>query len=348
VTVGIGVLGLASFYGPAYAERASDHPSCVVVAAVPGDATDVQRRTLGRPTADAFAAEHDCAVYERPEDLLADDRTDAVVVATRSQRRAEDACAALERGCPVLTAKPAAADPDEAEAVASAAANTGHPAVTTSPARFDDAVAELGRRVRDGAVGDVVSVRAAIRHDRVPESGIEYNAEHAPDEAGSAYSMGFYTADALLWLSDSSPVGVSGTLSNVNTPYSSHPDLGSATVRFEDGAVGTMTMTYATDCRDPLGNWEVEVVGTDGTLRTTHQGYEGMHWRGGDPDERRAEVFGRTQTSILDRQFDAFVRAVTENADPAEVQPSPAEITDAISLCAAWEAADESDSVVLL
>jgi predicted dehydrogenase len=348
VTVGIGVLGLASFYGPAYAERATDHPSCDVVAAVPGDATDDQRRTLGRPTVDAFAAEHECAVYERTEELLADDGVDAVVVATRTRRRADDACTALERGCPVLTAKPAAADPDEAEAVATAATTADLPAVTTSPARFDDAVAELGRRVRDGALGDVVSVRAAIRHDRVPESGIEYNAEHAPDEAGSAYSMGFYTADALLWLTDSAPVSVSGSLSNVNTPYSSHPDLGSATVEFDDGAVGTMTMTYATDCRDPLGNWEVEVVGTDGTLRTAHQGYEGIHWRAGDPDERRAEVFGRTQTSILDCQFDAFVRAVTENADPAEVQPSPDEVTDAISLCAAWEAADESDSVVSL
>lgn len=346
--INIGILGLASFYGPAYAARAANHPECDVNAVVPGDASNDQLAALGRPSPEAFAEKHDCATYDTVDDLLADKRIDAVVAATRTQRRANDARAALEAAVPVLTAKPAAASPDGAEDVARTAETAGVPSVTTSPARFDDAVAELGRRVSDGTVGDIVSVRAAIRHDRVPEAGIEANAEHAPDEAGSAYAMGFYTADALLWLTDADPVRLSGELSNVNTPYSAHPDLGAATVQFDDGGIGTMSMTYATDCRDPLGNWEVEVVGTDGILRTVHQGYEGVQWYAGDPETRRAEVFGRTRSPILDRQFDAFVAAVHEDGSLDAVPPSPDQVADALALCEAWEAAAESESIVEL
>lgn len=346
--ISIGILGLASFYGPAYAARAANHPECDVSAVVRGDASDDQLAALGRPPLEAFVAEHDCATYDTIDGLLADEHLDAVVAATRTRRRADDARTALEAAVPVLTAKPAAAGPDGAEDIALAAETAGVPAVTTSPARFDNAVKELGRRVRNGTIGDVVSVRAAIRHDRVPEAGIEANAEHAPDEAGSAYAMGFYTADALLWMTGADPIRLSGELSNVNTPYSAHPDLGAATVQFNDGGVGTMTMTYATDCRDPLGNWEVEVVGTDGILRTVHQGYEGVQWHAGGPETRRAEVFGRARSPILDRQFDAFIRAVHEDAGPGAVSPSPDQVADALALCEAWEASTGSESIVEL
>lgn len=342
MTVTVAVFGLASFYGPAYARRAADHPNCELVAAFSGETTDEQRTTLGRPTDDSFAETYDCRVYDTVDELLGAESVDAAIIATRTQRRAADACTSLKAGVPVLTAKPAAGTPEGASDIAARAAEAGVPAVTTSPARFDDAVAELGRRVHRSEIGDVVSVRASIRHDQVSEAGIESNAEHAPEEAGSTYAMGFYTADALLWLSDATPDRLSGELSNVNTPYSTHPDLGAATVRFTDGSVGTMEMTYATNCRDPLGNWEIEVVGTDGILRTTHQGYEGVCWHAGDADDRRTDVFGRTQSPILDRQFDAFVHAVADDAGPDAVPPAPDRVTNALTLCSAWEDAAES------
>ncbi|WP_433629475.1 Gfo/Idh/MocA family protein [Halomicrococcus sp. NG-SE-24] len=347
MTISVAVLGLASFYGPAYAERAANHPDCEVVAVFPGETTDEQRTALGRPTDESITAEHDCRLYHDVDELLDAERVDAVVVATRTRRRADDACASLRAGVPVLTAKPAADSPQGADEIAVAAAEADLPAVTTSPARFDDAVATLGQRVHRGAIGDVVSVRAAIRHDRVPEAGIEANAEHAPKEAGSSYAMGFYTADALVWLADDRPERLSGELSNVNTSHSTHPDLGAATVHFADGSVGEMSMTYATDCRDPLGNWEIEVVGTDGILRTTHQGYDGIHWHAGKADDRRAEVFGRVQSPILDRQFDAFICAARSDSRPGAVPPAPDTVADALALCSAWEDAANSGVVDL-
>jgi predicted dehydrogenase len=342
MSISIGIIGLASFYGPAYAERAAAHPDCDVVAATATDVDDEALADLGRPTRAAFAEEYDCRLCENIDEVL--EAADAVVVATPTVRRPADAERALARDVPVLIAKPATGDYGAARRLAAAAEESEATIVFTRPARYDDAVLGVAERVADDAIGDVVAVRAAIRHDRVPEAGIDANAEHAPAEAGSVYSMAVYTADALLWLADGAPERVTAAYENVNSPHSSHPDLGTATVRFDDSALGTMMMTYSTDCREAWGNWEVEVVGTDGILRTAHQGYEGLHWHAGDRDERETTAFARTTSPVLERLFDAFVQAIRE--DRSWNTPAPEDAVTAIGLCDAWETADASGETV--
>lgn len=345
MTLRVAVLGLASFYGPAYARRAVDHPDAEVVAAVA--ATDDEGlRSLGRPTRDEFAETYDRPVLDSVDDLLDSVPIDAAVVATPTDRRADDAVTVLEAGHPVLTAKPAADGEAGARRIAVAASASDVPALTTCPARFDDAVGALAARVGTGELGEVIAVRAAIRHDRVPADGIEANAEHAPGQAGAVYAMGYYTADALGWFAGSSPRRTFAEFDNLNTPHSGHPDLGTATVRFANGVQGTITVTYSTDCRERLGNWEVEVVGTEGIGRTAHAGYEGLLWHGGEPAERSVEAFSRTQSPILDRQFAAFVDAARRGDYPDSV-PRPATVADAIALCAQWEESVRSGEPVV-
>jgi UDP-N-acetyl-2-amino-2-deoxyglucuronate dehydrogenase len=338
MSLSLGVLGLASFYGPAYAGIADERTNCEVVAASTVGVDNESLAALSRPTSDQFADAYDCPVYDEVEPVLK--TADAVVIATKTTRRTDDARHALDRGLPALCAKPAAKRYDDVRRLAATAATVDVPVTFTTPARYDDAVAGVADRLDNGLIGDVLAVRAGIRHDRPPEAGIEENAEHAPDEAGAAYAMTVYTADALLWLTPSHPERVTAEYVNANTPYSAHPDLGTATVRFHNGVLGTMTMTYSTDCREEWGNWEIEVVGTDGILRTAHQGYEGMYWAAGDADERYATAFGRTTSPVLDRTFDAFYRSI-QGSRP-ERTPDADHVAAALGLCEAWRtAADE-------
>lgn len=335
MTVRIAILGLASFYGVAYARRAADHPNAEVTAAV-CLTSDEALQKLGRPTREVFNETYGCPVFESIDELLDSTSIDAAVIATPTDRRAGDAITILEAGYPVLTAKPAASGEDGARRIADAANANNKAALTTCPARFDNAIRALATRIKDGDIGEIVAVRAAIRHDRVPVNGIEANAEHAPDQAGAVYAMGYYTADALCWLADAPPLRTFAEFDNVNTPHSAHPDLGTATVRFANGVQGTMTVTYSTDCRERLGNWEIEVVGTKGIGRTTHTGYEGLLWNDGGPAERSAEVLARTQSPILDRQFAAFIEAIQWGEYPDAV-PHPDTVADALALCNRWE-----------
>lgn len=337
MTIHLGIIGFASFYGPAYAARATAHSDCSVVAATATDVDDEALLQLGQPTREEFAAEQDCQIYEDVSEVF--EVSDAVVIASRTTRRTLDARRALERDIPVLIAKPAANSYDAAQRLAMTADNADAPLAFTTPARYDDAIMGAAERIANDAIGDVVAVRAHIRHDRVPAAGIEVNAEHAPNEAGSTYAMAVYTADALLWLASSDPERVMAEYTNINSPHSTHPDLGTATVRFADNTLGTMTMTYSTDCREPWGNWEVEVVGTDGILRTTHQGYEGIYWGADDPDDRSGTVFARTTTPVLQRIFDAFVQSIRGNR-PWNA-PTTTDAAAALGLCCAWKQASK-------
>lgn len=342
----LGIVGLASFYGPRYAARARERPDVDVTAVVPG-ATDEQLRALSRPTPDEFADEHDCAVVEELDGLLdgvapRGTSIDALVIASRLGRRADDAIAALEADVSVLTAKPAADGPDGARRIADAAASAGVPAVTTSPLRFDDAVGEVADRVRDGAIGDVLRVEVSIQHDPVGAEGIDAHPEAAPNEAGTAYSMGFYAADALRWLADADPERVHAEYANRNTPHLDHPDLGTATVRFGDDALGSMTMTLSTAIEE-YHQWSVEVAGTHGMLTTQRTAYGGFEWYAAGEGP---EAFGRTRSPVLDRQFDAFVRAVADGAGPDAVAPDPESVARSLAVCAGWERAAEEGGPV--
>lgn len=336
MALGLGIAGIESYYGQAYAELARERADVEVVAAATTYAED-SLRELDRRTAAAFADDFGCPVHDTVEDVFATDAVDAVVVGTPTRRRADDAVAAIEAGRHVLTAKPAAGSPAAAREIADAAAGTDVFVTTTAPHRFDDGVCGVKDRVDRGGLGDTHAFRAGITHPRAMAGRTEHDPEYGTDQAGAVYLMGYYTADSVCWLADADPVSLSGLLENVNSPYSAHPDLGSATVAFDDGSVGTMTMTYSTDGRSRHGNWEIEAVGTEGFARNRHEGYEGIAWTGTDAEETTVELFGRRQPPVLRRQLVEFVDAVRDGPGAAARSPDPESVVDAFELCAAWE-----------
>lgn len=336
MTVDLGVVGIESYYGQAYAELASERVDVDIVAAMT-TYRESELRDLDRRTVSEFAADFDCAVHRSADALLSTDAVDAVVVGTPTTRRARDVVAAIESGRHVLTAKPAAGSLAAAREIARAAAETDLLVTTTAPHRFDDAIRGVKDRIDRGTFGETHAIRAAITHPRAIAGRASHDPEYGSGEAGSVYLMGYYTTDALCWLADGRPQSLSGLLENVNTPHSEHPDLGSATVAFDDGCVGTMTMTYSTDGRSRHGNWEVEVVGTEGFARNRHEGYEGIAWTGTDLEETTVELFARRQPPVLRRQLDEFVDGVRNGPESTVRSPDPESVVEAFELCAAWE-----------
>lgn len=341
MVIGIGIVGFASYYSHYFADRAVDRPDCAVVGAARPATTDATLSALGRPTAEEFSDAHDCPVYDTLEEISANSDVDAVVLGTPTSRRADDAVAILENGHPVLTGKPVSDSAAGAARIAETSRATGTLAATTAPHRFDGRIEEARRRVDDGGVGEVLRVRTSAIHRRAGEDDIAGHDTYAPGEAGAAYAMGYYTADLLRWfVGDRTPERLTGELQNANTPYMPHPDLGSATVRYADGTIGTMTIAMAND-HGPGAGWEVEVVGTEGTIRIDHSGYEGHHWRGDG-----TEAFGRSLDPVLDTQFDAFVEALGTEEGTASIEPTPPTVRDGMALIDAWEAAAETGGPV--
>lgn len=339
MTLGVGIVGLASFYSHYYAGHAAERAGTEVAAAARLDASDRQLEQLGRLPPGKFAEAYDCPVYESYEELLTDDDVDAVVLGSLLVRRADDAVAALANGTAVLTGKPAAESADAASRIADAAREADLVAATTVPHRHDGRIREARERVAEGGVGDVLQVRTSVYHGMARPDGLGAKDGLAPGEPGPAYTMGYYTADLLRWfVGNVAPERVTGELENGNSPFMEHPDVGSATIRFEDGTVGTTAFAMCND-HGPAYGWEVEIHGTEGTIRTTQTGHEGMHWHG--DDEAVVEAFGRSLDPVLDRQFDQFVKAVRAGDGPDAVAPGPAAAASGIALCDAWVRAAE-------
>jgi predicted dehydrogenase len=117
-------------------------------------------------------------------------------------------------------------------------------------------------------------------------------------------------------------------------------DSGKGTVRFADGRLGSMDILYATPC--PAPQWEIEVAGRNGILRTTGAVYEGILWHVQEPAVRS---FYRNQNDVI---LDAITHWVTSCRDRGDPEMNLTDSCRAIQLCAAWlEAAQTAQPVSL-
>ncbi len=114
-------------------------------------------------SANAFAAKHGFTVaYASLPNLLADEKVEAIYIATPHSTHAEIAIAALRAGKHVLVEKPLAVNLAEGRAIAAAAAESGKFAMEAMWMRFNPAYTGFVASARSGLIGDVMSVRASF------------------------------------------------------------------------------------------------------------------------------------------------------------------------------------------
>jgi predicted dehydrogenase len=206
-----------------------------------------------------------------------------------------------------------------------------------NPARFATAIRAGYRRVQAGEIGEPLTARAWIQHGgantQVSRKG---NPESDDDQGGPAYSLGVYAADLLNWFlgAGTNPaVRTFAEYDNLNARANDYPwmDSGKAVVRYGADRMGSMDIYYAVPISGP--QWEVEVCGRDGLLRTNGANYEGMVWRRAGLDRPRLEPFAPTTD-------DTILGAITHVVESCERRtPFEMDAEDgyrAVELCAAW------------
>ncbi len=142
----VGVVGLG--FGANHARVLSSLPGAHLAAVCDTRAERLEASSYGAARYDDVAA------------MLRDERLDAVVVAAPAHLHAPLALAAIEAGCAVLVEKPLATSYEEGAALVSAAAAAGVPLMPGHIERFNPALRELARRVREGEIGRVLQLTA--------------------------------------------------------------------------------------------------------------------------------------------------------------------------------------------
>jgi len=153
-TLRVGILGLGRSGWGIHALAVAEHDAFEVVAVAD---PEPDRR---QEAVDRFG----CVAYAEPEQVIADDRVDLVVIATPSHTHVPLAIAALEQGRHVVVEKPMAQDAAGVDEMTGAAERGGRLITCYLPRRVDPDFLAIRKAVDDGRLGDLLLVRRTI-HD---------------------------------------------------------------------------------------------------------------------------------------------------------------------------------------
>jgi UDP-N-acetylglucosamine 3-dehydrogenase len=319
-TVRWGVIGLG-WFGEVHAEVLSRLPGVELAALC------TRRAERLDELADRYGVARRYTDYRR---LLADPEVDALSIVTHVEDHCQIAVEALAAGKHVLLEKPMAGSLADCDRIVAAARSSRGQFMVGHICRFDPRVAMAQEAVREGRIGQIISMHA--RRNLSKAIG-----RQVLDKISALLGDGIHDADLMLWFSQSRPLSVYAQ--EVHPGPNKYADAAWAMFRLESGAVGVVesiwhlpeTTPYQIDAR-------MEIIGTEGALYV-NCGEAGLaiHDRQGVkmPDTVYwPKVFGQ-QSGVLGAELAYFTQCVREGRPPERITPEESRAAVALVLAAA-------------
>ncbi len=197
------------------------------------------------PALAGFAAEHGLAFTTDFAAVLRDPEIDAVILCTPHTLHAEQVLAAAAAGKHVFSEKPLALTRADAERSVAACRKAGVMLGIGHERRYEPAMAEVRRLVRDGTLGTIMHAEANFSHDKladVPAGDWRTSPKDAP--AAGMTAMGIHLTDLFVDLFGPMSEVYAATTSRV--AYPDNGDVISVHARFASGATGYLNAILVT------------------------------------------------------------------------------------------------------
>jgi len=186
--------------------------------------------------------------YTDWEKLVDEQKPDLISCAVPTSLHFEVGCKLLERGLNVLMEKPITSTLDQAEKLVALAKKKGVVLAVGHIERFNPAVMELRRRLREGMVGKIYKIHAQRLGPYPPRI----------QDAGVIIDLASHDIDLMRHLMDEPIMRVYGeTLQSIN---SDREDMFNGLARFKSGAVGVLDVNWIT----PTKIRRLQVTGSRG------------------------------------------------------------------------------------
>jgi xylose dehydrogenase (NAD/NADP) len=229
----------------------------------------------------AYARDHEIpAGYGSYDELLADGEIDCVYISVPNHGHVPLSAQALRAGKHVLCEKPLAISGAEAASLFEVARSSDRLIMEAFMYRHHDKTRRLAELVRDGALGEILVMRAWF-HFRAEDitHDIRFRADLA---GGSLRDVGCYCTSLLLLLMDEEPASVAG---EGRLASSGVDEAFAGLMRFSSGALGVFDCGMVSDL-----NVGISVLGTRGRAEVE------MPWYAHDaPHHIRVERAGRSE-----------------------------------------------------
>ncbi len=194
--------------------------------------------------ADKYADDIGCKSYHDLKDMLADPDVDIVTICTPSGAHMEPAVAAANAGKHVVVEKPLEITLKRCDRIINACRKNGVKLCTIFPSRFSAANQALKTAIEDGRFGRLTLGDTYVKWWRTQEyydSG-GWRGTFGMDGGGAYMNQGIHNVDLLYWLMGD-VVEVAAFADTLAHERIEVEDVGVATVRFANGALGVLEAT---------------------------------------------------------------------------------------------------------
>lgn len=298
--VRVGVIGVGQM-GADHVERIARRTKGARVTVV----NDYVQETAQRVAATAPGAR----VVASPEEVIAAQDVDAVIIASPGAFHKDQAIACIAAGKPVLCEKPLAMNPQDAYAVVEAEGASGRSWVSVGfMRRFDPEYVELKDAIEAGELGQISVVNCKHRNAVTPPNFVD---------AMMVYDSAVHEVDAISYFLDEPVVAVQ-TLKPPPGPRAAEGQHDPMILIFQTASGRIVTDELYVNT---ASGYEVrtEVLGSDGIATiglgvqrvTTHR--PGGTWEGSLPADFRPRFL-----DAYDAQVQAWVAAVTDGSNVAQ------------------------------
>lgn len=214
-------------------------------------------------SAQALAAEFGGQPYDSLDKMLADPQVDIVTICTPSGAHMEPAIAAAKAGKHVIVEKPLEVTLKRCDKMIQACEDAGVVLSTIFPSRFHESSQLLKKAIESGRFGRLTLGDAYVKWYRTQEyydSGA-WRGTWELDGGGALMNQAIHSVDLLTWLMG--PVAeISAHTATLAHDRIEVEDVATATVRFENGALGVIEATTAAY---PGSLKRIEIHGSEGS-----------------------------------------------------------------------------------
>lgn len=281
--------GQGAFIGRVHATAAVlDNRAALVAGALSSDAAKAKASApdYDIPPERAYGSYKE--LIDREKALPADQRIDFVSIATPNNTHFEIAKAAAEAGFNVMCDKPMTFDLEQAETLAKVVEKTGVVFCVTHNYTGHPLVRQAREMILGGELGEIQAVRSFYiqgwLRTRLESTGQKQSRWRTdPQKAGAAGcfgDIGTHAYNLARYMTGLLPADVSCNLKVFETGRALD-DYGHAVIRFENGALGTVTASQISHGRE--NDIFIEIDGTKGALQ----------WRQEDPNYMTLRVNGK-------------------------------------------------------
>jgi len=240
---------------------------------------------LNLEQAEEYGEKYGVPSFEKVEDMLEADLTDAVSICTPSGYHLEPALKAVDAGQHLLVEKPLEITTDRIDMIIDAARKNDVKLGNVFQKRFSPRISRLRELIREGMLGKLFSGSAYTKRFRTQEyfdSG-DWRGTWEVDGGGCLMNQGIHILDLLIWFLGSAEK-VTAIIDNPGRDVEVET-LALGLVEFKNGARGVIegtTLAY------PELPQYIEIFGSRGTVALT--GDEILRWDLVDPTDEEAAV----------------------------------------------------------